>query len=65
MLNYLTKTDKQFKKEEEKNYDKLSNEYKYAWKTVTLPDASFSQVIIFCGIYYLDIIINILWIKID
>ena len=50
MLNYLTKNDEQFKKEGEKNYDKLSDEYKYLWKTVTLPDASFSQVIKFCGI---------------
>ena len=50
MLNYLAKNDEQFKKEGEKNYDKLSDEYKYLWKTVTLPDASFSQVIKFCGI---------------
>ncbi len=50
MLNYLTKTDEQFKKEAEKNYDKLSDDNKYVWKTVNLPDAAFSQVIKFCGI---------------
>lgn len=50
MLNHLTKNDEKFKKETEKNYDKLSDEYKYMWKTVNLPDTAFSQVIKFCSI---------------
>ena len=45
MLNYLTKTDDEFKIETEQYYPKLSDEYKYIWKTVNLPDAAFSQVI--------------------
>ena len=50
MLNCLTKNDEKFKKETEAHYNKLSNEYKYAWKTVNLPDALFSQVIKFCAV---------------
>ena len=50
MLNNLTKNDEKFKKETEAHYNKLSNEYKYAWKTVNLPDALFSQVIKFCAV---------------
>ena len=48
MLNNFIKNDEKFKKEIENNYDKLSDEYKYVWKTVNLPDAAFSQVIKFC-----------------
>ena len=47
ILNNLIKNDEKFKKEVENNYDKLSDEYKYLWKTVNLPDAVFSQVIKF------------------
>ena len=50
MLNHLAKTDEEFKKESEKNYDKLGEEYKYIWKTVNLPDAAFSQIIKYCSI---------------
>lgn len=50
MLNHLIKTDEQFKKETQNNYNKLSDDYKYFWKTVNLPDAAFSQVIKFCSI---------------
>ena len=50
MLNHLAKTDEDFKKESEKNYDKLGEEFKYIWKTVNLPDAAFSQVIKYCSI---------------
>ena len=44
MLNYLTKTDNEFKIETEQYYNQLSDEYKYIWKTVNLPDAAFSQI---------------------
>ena len=47
MLNNLIKNDEKFKKEVENNYDKLSDEYKYLWKTANLPDAVFSEVIKF------------------
>lgn len=50
MLNHLAKTDENFKKESEKNYDKLAEEFKYIWKTVNLPDAAFSQIIKYCSI---------------
>ena len=50
MLNHLAKTDEDFKKESEKNYDKLGEEFKYIWKTANLPDAAFSQVIKYCSI---------------
>ena len=50
MLNHLTKTDEEFKKGIEKNYQKLGDEFKYIWKTVNLPDAAFSQVIKYCSI---------------
>ena len=44
MLRYLVETDKVFKKETEKNYDKLPDEFKYLWKTVNLPDRTFKQI---------------------
>ena len=44
MLRYLVETDEEFKKESEKNYDNLPDEFKYLWKTVNLPDYSFKQV---------------------
>ena len=50
MLNHLTKTDKSFKKENEENYNKLEEDFKYVWKTVNLPDAAFSQVVKYCGV---------------
>ena len=50
MLNHLAKTDEEFKKESEKIYDKLNEEFKYIWKTANLPDAAFSQVIKYCSI---------------
>lgn len=50
MLNHLAKTDQNFKKETEENYDKLEEDFKYVWKTVNLPDAAFSQVVKYCSI---------------
>ena len=50
MLNHLAKTDEDFKKETNKCYEKLGEDFKYIWKTVNLPDAAFSQIMKYCAI---------------
>ena len=48
MLKYLIKKDPKFKENFEKRYNELSQEGKYIWKTVNLPDAIFSEILKYC-----------------
>ena len=45
MLHYLVKKDKKFKKETQKNYDKIPKEFKYVWKTANLRDDLFFNIV--------------------
>ena len=50
ILKYLKDKDEKFKEEIEAKYNELSNEDKFLWKAVNLPDAAFQVVIKFCFI---------------
>ena len=45
MLRYLIETDEEFKKKNEKNSDKYSDDFKYIWKTANLPNDSFKEIV--------------------
>ena len=45
MLHYLVKKDKKFKKETQKNYDKVQKEFKYVWKTANLHGDLFFNIV--------------------
>ena len=49
MLRHLLK-NKKFKENWDKQYNKLSIEFQYIWKSVNLPDAIFSLVMKYCSI---------------
>lgn len=50
ILRFLAKKYEKFKKEIEAKYNELSEEDKYLWKMVNLPDAAFEVIIKFCFI---------------
>ena len=49
MMKYLIKHNETFKKEWDDNYKKLSIDFQFLWRAVTLPDAIFSCIIKFCS----------------
>ena len=48
MLRYKIKYDSNFKKHWDEKYNELSNEFKYLWRVVNLPDSPFAQIMRYC-----------------